>query len=222
MIIEPKVSSQYDRLAEIYDQRWSKYLSNTLNALITYLQVSEHLLGTESVLDIACGTGELERLLLNTHVELKIVGVDISEKMLDMARLKLPDIEFIKASAIALPFENDSFDVAITVSAFHYFEYPVAALEEIRRILKPEGKLIVMDWCRDYWFCQAFDLFLKIFDPAHKECYNQKELRSFLTASGFDIVDEKKQKLGVFWGMMIATGATPPLRSPRETFPSRN
>jgi ubiquinone/menaquinone biosynthesis C-methylase UbiE len=222
MIIESKVSLQYDRLAVIYDRRWGKYLSNTLSLLTTYLQVSQHLSGTENILDIACGTGELERLLLNTHSQLKIVGVDISEKMLGMARLKLPDLEFIKASAIALPFPDCSFDMAITVSAFHYFDRPIAALVEIRRILKPEGKLIVMDWCRDYWFCQAFDLFLKIFDPAHKECYNQKELRSFLTASGFDILDEKKQKLGVFWGMMIATGATPPQRSPRETFPSRN
>lgn len=222
MIIEPKVSLQYDRLAEIYDRRWSKYVSNTLNLLTNYLQVSEHLSGTENILDIACGTGELERLLLNTHSQLKIVGVDISEKMLGMARLKLPNLEFIKASAIALPFPNCSFDMAITVSAFHYFDHPIAALEEIRRILKPEGKLIIMDWCRDYLLCQAFDLFLKIFDPAYKECYNQKELRSFLTASGFDIVDEKKQKLGVFWGMMIATGATPPQRSPHETSPSHN
>lgn len=222
MIIEPKVSSQYDRLAEIYDRRWSKYLSNTLNSLTTYLQVSEQLLGTEHILDIACGTGELERLLRNTHAQLKIVGVDISEKMLDIARLKLPDIEFIKASAIALPFANDSFDIAITVSAFHYFEYPITALEEIRRILKPEGKLIVMDWCRDSWLCRAFDLFLKIFDPAHKECYSQKELRDFLTAAGFDIVDEKKQKLGIFWEMMIASGVNPPLRSPHETYPSHS
>jgi hypothetical protein len=50
------------------------------------------------------------------------------------------------------------------------------------------------------------DLFLKIFDPAHKDCYSQKELHDLLTASGFDVMEEKKQKLGAFWGIMVAIG----------------
>lgn len=206
MSIESTVKNQYDRLAEIYDRRWSRYVSDTLNFLIDYLQGSRQISGNEHVLDLACGTGELERMLLNVHSDLKIVGVDISEKMLDMARLKLPNLEFVKASAIALPFPDHKFDMVVTVSAFHYFEQPLDTLEEIRRILKPQGRLIIMDWCRDYWLCQTLDLFLKIFDPAHKDCYSQKELHDLLTASGFDVMEEKKQKLGSFWGIMVAIG----------------
>jgi len=206
MSIESTVKNQYDRLAEIYDRRWSRYVSDTLNFLIDYLQGSRQISGNEHVLDLACGTGELERKLLNVHSDLKIVGVDISEKMLDVARLKLPNLEFVKASAIALPFPDHKFDMVVTVSAFHYFDHPLDTLEEIRRILKPQGRLIIMDWCRDYWICHALDLFLKIFDPAHKDCYSQKELHDLLTASGFDVMEEKKQKLGAFWGIMVAIG----------------
>lgn len=205
MSIELKVKNQYDRLAEIYDRRWSRYVSDTLNFLIVYLQGSRQILGNEKVLDIACGTGELERMLLNIHPDLKIVGVDISEKMLDVARLKLPNLEFVKASASSLPFPDHNFDIVVTVSAFHYFENPGEVLEEIRRILKPKGKLIVMDWCRDYLLCKVLDLFLKIYDPAHKICYSQKQLNNLLTASSFEVIEEKKQKLGYFWGMMVAT-----------------
>ncbi len=206
---ESKVGFQYDRLAKIYDRRWYNYVSNTLNFLIDYLHRTEVISTNKNVIDIACGTGELERLLINADSQLKqlnIVGVDISEKMLDMARLKLPNLEFIKASAIALPFPNHSFDLAITASAFHYFEHPITVLNEIRRILKPKGKLIILDWCRDYWSCKALDLFLKIFDPAHKGCYTQSELNDFFTTSGFNVTREQKQKLGIFWGVMIATG----------------
>jgi ubiquinone/menaquinone biosynthesis C-methylase UbiE len=206
MSIESTVKNQYDRLAEIYDRRWSRYVSDTLNFLIDYLQGSRQISGNEHVLDLACGTGELERKLLNVHSDLKIVGVDISEKILDMARLKLPNLEFVKASAIALPFPDHKFDMVVTVSAFHYFDHLLDTLEEIRRILKPQGRLIIMDWCRDYWICHALDLFLKIFDPAHKDCYSQKELHDLLTASGFDVMEEKKQKLGAFWGIMVAIG----------------
>jgi ubiquinone/menaquinone biosynthesis C-methylase UbiE len=207
MSIESKVSNQYDQFAEIYDRRWSSYVSNTLSFLIDHLQRSQQISGNEHILDIACGTGELEKRLLNVHSDLKIIGVDISEKMLDMARLKLPNLEFVKASAIAMPFPDHKFDMVVTVSAFHYFDQPLDTLEEIRRILKPQGKVIIMDWCRDYWLCHALDLFLKMFDPAHKDCYSQKELRDLLIASGFDVMNEKKQKLGAFWGIMVATGS---------------
>ncbi len=150
MSVELKVKNQYDRLAEIYDRRWNSYVSNTLNFLLNYLRETSQLAGNENVLDIACGTGELERMILNVYPNLKIVGVDISEKMLDMAQLKLPQLEFVKASASSLPFPDYNFDIVVIVSAFHYFENPVEVLEEIRRILKPKGRLIVMDWCRDY------------------------------------------------------------------------
>jgi ubiquinone/menaquinone biosynthesis C-methylase UbiE len=205
MSTESTVKEQYDRLAEIYDSRWHSYLTNTLTFLKDYLNLS----GDEIILDIACGTGELERLLLENFPYLRILGVDISEKMLDIARSKLadrPNLEFLKASAIALPFQDHSFDLVVTASALHYFERPVDSLKEMHRILKPNGKLIVMDWCRDYWLCKALDLFLKISDPAHKTCYSQRELRELLSTSGFETGDEHKHRFGMFWGIMVATG----------------
>lgn len=204
MSIETKIKAQYDRIARMYDRRWHSYVTNTLAFLMEHV----HLGGHETILDIACGTGELERLLVATHPQTKLVGVDISEQMLNIARSKFTDrnnIEFLKATAIALPFPDSSFDIVITASAFHYFENPIAALREIRRVLKPDGRAIVLDWCRDFWSCQILDLILKLLDPAYRTCYTQTELHNFLRAADFEAIGQQKKLLRPLWGMMIAT-----------------
>jgi len=205
MKIESQVKEQYDRLAEIYDRRWHSYITTTLIFLKEYLQLS----GGEALLDIACGTGELERILVNDYPNLNITGVDISDKMLEVARSKFPDrdrLKFLKASADLLPFPDSSFDFVITASAFHYFDSPIEALREMRRVLKPNGKLIIMDWCRDFWCCQLFDLFLKLVDPSHRNCYTQKELNNFMSKGDFQVSDEKRTRPHLLWEVMIATG----------------
>ncbi|WP_019501274.1 class I SAM-dependent methyltransferase [Pseudanabaena sp. PCC 6802] len=205
MSTEAKIKFQYDRIAKIYDRRWHSYIRNTLTFLMEHI----HLGGHETILDVACGTGELERLLLATYPQVKLVGVDISEQMLEIARSKFTarnNIEFLKASAIALPFPNASFDIVVTSSAFHYFEHPIPALQEIRRVLRSNGTAIVLDWCRDFWSCQALDFALKLIDPAYRTCYTQTELHGFLNAASFDVTAARKKRLYPLWGMMVATG----------------
>ena len=107
--LEFKVRQEYDRLAGIYDQRWSYYIANTLTFLKQWLALSP----METVLDIACGTGELERLILAENPAQTIVGVDISGKMLGIAQHKLaafPSVSFQMASVSQLPFSNHCFD----------------------------------------------------------------------------------------------------------------
>lgn len=205
-MIEPVIRQQYDQMSAIYDQRWSQYISNTLNFLKAWAELAP----TDKVLDVACGTGEFEQLILTEHSEQKMVGVDISEKMLAIAQQKLqayPNVTLSLASAEHLPFADQSFDVIVSASAFHYFENPAIALAEMKRILKPNGKIMILDWCKDYLLCRICDLILKVTDPAHQQCYTQAELHGFLTASGFDITRATKVRFGLVWGMMVATAS---------------
>jgi ubiquinone/menaquinone biosynthesis C-methylase UbiE len=198
-------NAPYDRLAAIYDQRWLAYIDSTLGFLKNYMQVT----GDESILNVGCGTGELERLLLADHPQLKLVGVDISAEMLAIARSKFldnPQVELINASAIALPFANQSFDLVVTASALHYFDNPVIALGEMNRVLKPTGRLIVMDWCRDYWYCQVLDLVLKLVETGYKSAYTQTELNNFLDQVGLIGSNPQKFTVPPLWGMMAVTG----------------
>ncbi|KAB8314375.1 methyltransferase domain-containing protein [Tolypothrix campylonemoides VB511288] len=200
---ETTVRKQYDQLAAVYDLRWKSYIANTLSFLKTWAEISP----LDTVLDVACGTGEFERLLLAEYSSQQIVGVDISEKMLAIAKLKCsayPQVSFQTASASALPFDNDSFDVIVSANSFHYFDDPLAALKEMRRVLKPDGKVIILDWCRDYLTCKICDIILKIFDPAHKQCYTEDEFHRLLEDTNFAVCRATRIRFGIVWGLMVA------------------
>lgn len=203
---ETTVRQQYDQIAAVYDQRWSSYIANTLSFLKTWANLSP----TATVLDVACGTGEFERLVLTEHPMQPMVGVDFSEKMLLVAQEKLhayPNVSFYNAPASALPFADRSFDVIVSANSFHYFDDPNAALAEMKRVLKPDGSVIILDWCKDYFLCKILDLVLKIFDPAYQQCYTQTEFHHFLESAEFEIQCATKTRFGILWGLMIATAS---------------
>lgn len=206
--MDQRIKEQYDRLAESYDRRWRAYVSGTLTFLTGWVSLS----GDERVLDVACGTGELERMLLSEHPALSVVGVDISEKMLNVARGKHAAHEnasFREGNAGELPFPGAGFDLVVTANSFHYFGDPIASLREMRRVLRPGGRAVVLDWCRDFLACQVCDVALKALDPAYQRCYNQRELREMMSAAGFDVVAERTARVKVIWGLMVADGVSP-------------
>jgi ubiquinone/menaquinone biosynthesis C-methylase UbiE len=201
---EAKVRQQYDRVAAVYDQRWSRYVTNTLQFLNAWADFSP----TDRVLDIACGTGEFERIVLLAHPTQEIVGVDFSESMVAIAQKKactFPQVSFQVATASALPFADHQFDMVICANAFHYFDDPIVALMEMQRVLKPTGKVVILDWCRDFFLCRVCDVVLKLFDPAHQRCYTEGEFHDLLTSAGFEVVRSRRIRFGWLWGLMVAT-----------------
>lgn len=199
--IESTVRGQYDQLADRYDQRWKNYITDTLTFFKTWANLSSDAV----ILDVACGTGELERLLAAENPHQHIVGVDLSEQMLAQARQKLhafSHITFYLATVRSLPFPDHSFDAVISANSFHYFDDPLASLQEMRRVLKPSGRFVLLDWCRDGWLCQLCDIILKWIDPAHKQCYTQKELHDLLTSAQFRISRSTRVRLSLVWELM--------------------
>ncbi|MBD1910013.1 MULTISPECIES: methyltransferase domain-containing protein [unclassified Leptolyngbya] len=202
--METLVQQQYDKLAAIYDRRWKSYITRTLTFLEAWTQIEPQ----ESVLDVACGTGEFERRVLKKNPDHIILGVDFSENMLALARKKCQDyrnVRFEAASATAIPAPAQAYDVVVCANAFHYFEQPEQALQEMGRVLKPEGRLVILDWCRDFWACQLCDWLLKLIDPAHQRCYTQAELNSMLESADFHIQQSRRIRFGLVWGLMVAT-----------------
>jgi ubiquinone/menaquinone biosynthesis C-methylase UbiE len=92
-----------------------------------------------STLDVACGTGWMTQ-----HLPGEIVGLDASESMLEIARERVPQGEFLVGDALALPFEEGSFDRVVTGHFYGHLEEPerVRFLEEARRVAR---ELIVVD-----------------------------------------------------------------------------
>ena len=103
-----------------------------------------------SILDIATGTGYLAINLAKTNAS-KIIGLDISEGMLSVARKKVQGtnlenkVEFIKGDSEAIPFNDNTFD-AITVSfGIRNFENLEKGLADILRVLKPGGTFVILE-----------------------------------------------------------------------------
>lgn len=112
-----------------------------LSALIKKAKFSDSI----SILDIGCGVGNSTEPLLNLK-NVTVSGVDIDERMIKEARLNakknLLPIDYITAPAEKLPFEKESFDIAISGAAFHWFAN-MKAMNEIKRVLKKKGLYLV-------------------------------------------------------------------------------
>ncbi len=99
------------------------------------------------VLDVACGTGVLARAVADRVGPAgSVVGLDINEGMLAMARRKAPQIEWRQGPAEALPFDSNSFDAVVSQFGLMFFEDRRAAVEEMVRVLRPGGRLAVAIW----------------------------------------------------------------------------
>jgi ubiquinone/menaquinone biosynthesis C-methylase UbiE len=204
---ESTIQEQYNQLAHIYDWRWQRYITNTLSFFKAWAEIPP----AAAILDVACGTGELERLLLNDNPDQTIVGVDLSEQMLSQARQKLSgysNVSFQQAAASQLPFSDQSFDVVVSANAFHYFPGPEMALKEMKRVLKPGGTVVMLDWCKDFLLCQVYDWVLKRLDPAYQQCYTEAELQGLLKAAGFRIDRTQRIRLDVVWGLMAVSAVS--------------
>jgi ubiquinone/menaquinone biosynthesis C-methylase UbiE len=114
----------------------------------------------EKVLDLGCGNGRLLEILQDKEIE--YIGVDSSWKLIEIAKEKHPNFQFLVADALSLPFLENSFDKVFSISVFHHIpseELRLQFLKEIKRILKPKGILILTVW--NLWQKRYFLLILK-------------------------------------------------------------
>lgn len=88
----------------------------------------------QSALDLGCGTGEMLKMILQADLHKKLYGIDLSEKMLAVARSKLPDqVKLLLGDSESLPFPDSSFDVVYCNESFHHYPAPQNVLREVHR-----------------------------------------------------------------------------------------
>jgi SAM-dependent methyltransferase len=99
----------------------------------------------QRLLDVACGTGIVARTAAGlVEPDGKVVGLDLNEAMLTVARRVCPDIEFHQGDATALPFPDGSFDVVLCQLALMFFPDRSQALAEMRRVVTAGGTVAVV------------------------------------------------------------------------------
>jgi demethylmenaquinone methyltransferase/2-methoxy-6-polyprenyl-1,4-benzoquinol methylase len=95
------------------------------------------------LLDLGGGTGDLAALLARV-VPCAVTVLDASPHMLRYAS-ELPDVEAIVGDAVAMPFDDDTFDAALVCDAFHHFVEPEAAASELARVVRPGGGVAIVE-----------------------------------------------------------------------------
>lgn len=158
-----------------------------------------------SLLDVGCGTGTLLDALAAEAPDCRIAGIDLSYAMASAARARLPrHAQLFTADAEMLPFRAAAFDVVVSSSSFHFWPDPVTALRECRRVLRPEGRLVLTDWCDDFLTCRVCDRFLRLRYGSGHRIYSADECAQLLRDGGFEPLAIDRYKISWLWGLMTA------------------
>jgi ubiquinone/menaquinone biosynthesis C-methylase UbiE len=96
----------------------------------------------DRVLDVGGGTGAQAEAML---ADCRVTVVDPDSRRVAYGRLRRPAIRFVEAAAESLPFPTRSFDAAMALVALHHMEHQPAVMEELRRVLAPGGRLVILE-----------------------------------------------------------------------------
>lgn len=155
------ISSKYDQINQIMtfnmDKKWRQIVFN--------IAIKDD---PKNIIDIATGTGDIA--LCFAHENLQVVGIDNASQMLDIARqksLRFENIQFQMEDAEEMSFKDNSFDVATVGFGVRNFENLHQGLIEIKRVLKPGKKLVILETAVPSFFLFRLGYFIytKLFIP---------------------------------------------------------
>lgn len=193
--MEQKIKETYwSRFSEDYEEKQQNVVRKELLSLTREEMLKESDLG--KVLELGCGTGLYTEILLkNSKI---VVATDFSDEMVATAKQKrgnLQKVEFKRANALNLDFENESFDTVFMANLIHIIGNAEKVIQESKRVLKSGGCLIITSFAIDdmnFFTRMAVGIrYIKTFgkpsDEALKEKTTKKSVESLLVKNGFEI-----------------------------------
>jgi len=194
---------------------WDRIRRNYIDDDLSFVVVSSLVRPTAVVVDVGTGTGEM--LLALARTAAKVIGVDRSEKMLEVCRQRLErtslrNVELRLGEAEALPLTDAECDTAFSSMLLHHLGDPAEGVQEMARIVRPGGKVVISDLMKhDYdWTRELMaDVWLGFTEQQIREWLTAARLVD-LTYSSTDVPSplepDARPKLRAF----IATGTKPP------------
>jgi demethylmenaquinone methyltransferase/2-methoxy-6-polyprenyl-1,4-benzoquinol methylase len=137
------VQRMFDRIAPVYDAM-NRVMTGGLDRRWRRITVEQSVSPGDRVLDACCGTGDLA-IAARRHGAAEVVGLDFSAQMLERARRKDHEIEWLQGDVLALPFEDASFDSATVGFGIRNVDDLEAGLRELRRVLRDGGRLAILE-----------------------------------------------------------------------------
>jgi ubiquinone/menaquinone biosynthesis C-methylase UbiE len=162
--------------AEIRNEEW-------LNRIVDMAQAGP----TDTVLDVASGPGLLACAF--ARVAKHVTGIDATPKMLEQAtalqrQLGLDNLTWHEGEVPPLPYPDAHFTIVGTRFAFHHFLDPLAVLQEMRRVCRPGGRIVVVDSAPARGTADAFNRMERLRDPSHVRALPPEQLVALFAAAG--------------------------------------
>jgi len=150
------IARRYDLLNHVLSGNTDKRWRRKVRAQLADILDDENAV----VLDVACGTGDLS-IELKTGAKARVIGSDFCHPMLAVAKEKTERIPWIEGDALAMPFADRSFDAVTIAFGLRNLANFRDGLVELRRILKPGGRLVVLEFSSPVLpgFRQAFNFY---------------------------------------------------------------
>jgi len=143
----------------------------------------------KSLLDIGCGTGRVLSLITDKF-NVKVSGIDLSEGMIEKAKDLLGESADLKVGdSENLLWDDDTFDVITCNASFHHYPNPIAVLKEMKRVLKPDGRVIIADPWMPNPIKFLINLLLRLINTGDVKMYSEDEMTKMLENCGFVSID---------------------------------
>ena len=182
----------FDRIAPVYDVM-NRVMTVGLDRRWRRLTAEAVVRPGDRVLDAACGTGDLAIAGLRAGAG-KVTGLDFSERMLERARRKDARIDWVRGDMLALPFADGTFDAATVGFGVRNVADLEAGLRELRRVLKPGGRLAILEITTprgvlkpffSLWFDRVVPLLGKLLPGGSAYTYLPASVKRFPNAEAF-------------------------------------
>jgi demethylmenaquinone methyltransferase/2-methoxy-6-polyprenyl-1,4-benzoquinol methylase len=195
------VRAMFDRIAPVYDAM-NRTMTAGLDGRWRRITAETVVRPGDVTLDACCGTGDLA--IAAERVGARVTGLDFSERMLERARRKAPEREWISGDLLELPFADASFDSATVGFGARNVDDLEGALRELRRVLRPGGRLGILEITRPrgllspfyrLWFDGVIPLLGKLLPGGSAYTYLPASVRRFpgpedlsalIASAGFD------------------------------------
>ena len=181
----------YDKFAKAYDRAFApfekRFLSRWRAETLALLPENS------TILELGSGTGANFQFYPNCK---QAVSSEISIKMLEIARSKVASNVLIQTDAQTLPFGENVFDAAFATLVFCSIPKPALAFSELKRVVKPGGKIVLLEHVRPSGFLgYAFDL-LNVFTVALIDDHFNRRTAELASASGLKVVEIRRKAGG--------------------------
>jgi len=186
---ESSTIKQFDKWAPIYDRYLFFPFVFANRRIIEILKQDKF----RSILDVGCGTGILLNYLNSRNEDIELNGLDISPEMARLSREKLGEsANIIVGSSENIPFEKEKFEIVTCSTSFHHYANPQKSVDEMYRVLKPGGKLIILDPFLDgkirKMICNVLNL---LFQEKDVKMFRSFELKELFINAGFINVNQR-------------------------------